>query len=134
MNKVESFSLDGSLPADVKSIGFYVNQVHIEEVGEGLKMIRDFDMCYFNEGGVTVDNVTGDPTDPANTPWIDATRVDASLFDLRSIELIFGEDIKLPEGYEVYWISIQPELDVKTVFAIKHSTECPQGKWFIPEN
>ncbi|QIG66170.1 hypothetical protein ROCKET24_47 [Vibrio phage Rocket24] len=136
MNKVEHFNLDGNLPANVKSVGFYVNQVHIEEVGNGLRLYRDFDMCYYNEGAVTNENIgIGNGGGMDDTPWLNESELPReSGFTLRDVEVIFGDEIELPEGYEVYWISLQPNLEVPVVFAIKHKTDCPQGKWFIPES
>lgn len=131
MNKVESFSLDGNLPKGMKSIGFHVKQVHIEEVGEGLKMIRDFDQCYVNEGVITHSNV-GDASFDDGTPWIDTLEIKDPEFNLSCVELVFGEEIELPEGYEVYWISLQPEQDISVVFALTNSNS--DFKWFIPQN
>ncbi|QCQ57641.1 hypothetical protein ACHELOUS_44 [Vibrio phage Achelous] len=134
MNNVMAFILDGSLPQGMNSLGFYVTQSHIEEVGEGLKLYRDFDMCYYNEGGVTVDNI-GNVEDPDCTPWLDCHDVKHDLkFTMRGVEVVFGDGLELPDGYEVYWISIQPEQEVKVAYAIRHKTDCPQGKWFIPES
>ncbi|QJQ85083.1 hypothetical protein KNV09_gp049 [Vibrio phage Athena] len=134
MNKVESFLLDGSLPTGMRSVGFYITQAHIEEVGKGLKLRRDFDMCYYNEGGVTHENI-GKGVSNGDTPWLDCYDVlHDQQFTMSDVEVVFGDELELPEGYKVYWISIQPEQEVKVAYAIRHKTDCPQGKWFIPES
>ncbi|AUG85059.1 hypothetical protein FDJ19_gp052 [Vibrio phage Ceto] len=134
MNKVESVKIEGSLPEGVRSVGFYVSQPHIEEVGKGLKIYRDFDMCYFNKAAVTPAN-EGEPYKESDEPWIDATTVDPDTFDLQGIEVTFGDEMQLPEGHEVYWISIQPNEELDVVYAIgKRGDGKEYGEWFAPKN
>ncbi|AFB83868.1 hypothetical protein F404_gp011 [Vibrio phage pVp-1] len=132
MNKVESYKIEGSIPEGMRSVGFYVTQEHIEEVGKGLKIYRDFDMCYFNKYACTRAKLD-EPATLHDSPWVDATLVDPDTFDLQGIEVVFGDEMQLPKGYKVYWISIQPNEELKVVYAIGDKSD-REGEWFAPQS
>lgn len=132
MNKVEKFTIIGDLPEGYKSVGFYIEQNLIEEVGKGCKLAWDLEDCLLNASVVTANDLdkNGMYREPqeGDTEWKHAYHHTS----FQDIHVLFGESLEVPEGWEVYFISIQPEEEIKVLYSVVNK-ETSKVAWFVPQ-